>query len=105
MVNIKFFKKNDMFISFNVKGHSNLSSYGTDIVCAAISSVTLLVLNGLVEVLKLDIKYEVQEGYVSCEIDEKDYLVSQTLIKSLYLYLEELEKQYPKNLKIKVMEV
>lgn len=53
----------------------------------------------------LDVKYKVDEGYINCEIKENEYEKAQYLIKSLYIYLVELEKQYPKNLKIKIMEV
>ncbi|WP_068267597.1 ribosomal-processing cysteine protease Prp [Caviibacter abscessus] len=105
MIKILFKRKNDKFISFEIKGHSNLRGYGTDIVCSAVSSTTLMTLNGILEVLSANVEYTIDEGYTYCNFenlkDDKIYI----LINSYYLFLEELSKEYPKNINFKVMEV
>ncbi|WP_067142774.1 ribosomal-processing cysteine protease Prp [Oceanivirga salmonicida] len=105
MIKVLFKKKREKILFFEIKGHSNLSAYGTDIVCAAVSSVSIMTLNGILEYLKYDINYEVNEGYILVDISDIEDNRIDTLINSMYLYLEELAKQYPKNLKLKVMEV
>lgn len=105
MIKILFKRKNDRFISFEIKGHSNLTGYGTDIVCSAVSSTTLMTLNGILEVLNLKVKYKIDEGYTYCDFESSKDDKIDILIKSYYLFLEELSKEYPKNINFKVMEV
>lgn len=105
MIKILFKRKYDRFISFEIKGHSNLTGYGTDIVCAAVSSTTLMILNGILEVLNLKVEYKLDEGYTYCNVENlKDDKID-VLIKTYYQFLEELSKEYPKNINFKVMEV
>ena len=105
MIKILFKKKNDSFISFEIKGHSKLSGYGTDIVCSAVSSTTLMTVNGILEILKLKVDYTVDEGYTYCNFENIVNDKLSVLINSYYVFLEELSKQYPKNINFKIMEV
>ena len=105
MIKILFKKRNDLFISFEIKGHSNLSGYGTDIVCSAVSSTTIMTLNGIIDILKLRIDYTVDEGYTYCIFENIVNDKLNFLVKSYYIFLEELSKKYPKNINFKVMEV
>ncbi len=105
MIKGLFKKKGDKILFFEIKGHSNLSTYGTDIVCAAVSSVSIMTLNGILEYLKYNIEYKYTDGYISIDISDINDDRIDTLVNSMYIYLEELAKQYPKNLKLKVMEV
>lgn len=105
MIKIKVKKENENIVFFEIKGHSNLADYGNDIVCSAVSSTTLMTLNSLIEVLKLKIEYEIRDGYTSCNLKDIKDDKAQFIISSYILFIEELAKQYPKNLKFKVMEV
>lgn len=105
MTTVTFNKKNDVIDSFEVRGHANLSTYGKDIVCSAISSTTLMTLNSLVEVLKLDIEYIAEDGYIKCNLKGIKSEKAQFMLESYLIFIEELATQYPKNLKFKVMEV
>lgn len=105
MIKIVFKKKSNNFVYFEVKGHSNLSALGTDIVCSAVSSSSFMVLNGIIEILKLDVEYLIDEGHIMCNLKELYSDKTNILIESFYLLVEEMQKQYPKNLKFKVMEV
>lgn len=105
MINVLFKKNSEHIVYFEIKGHSNLSFQGTDIVCAAVSSVSIMTINGILEYLKYDFKYTIKEGYIEFYIDSNKDNRVQTLLHSMYLYLDELSKQYPKNIKLKVMEV
>lgn len=105
MIKITFIKKNNKIISFEISGHSNLSEYGTDIVCSAVSSTSLMTLNALLEVLKLDVKYKIDDAYTLCDIGDICNESADAMLLSFFLFIEELAQQYPKNLKFKVMEV
>lgn len=105
MINVLFKKNRENIVYFEIKGHSNLSFYGTDIVCAAVSSVSVMTLNGILEYLKYDLPYKLNDGYIEFSTESNNDEKIQTLLHSMYIYLDELSKQYPKNLKLKVMEV
>lgn len=105
MINVIFKMCNSNIVYFEVTGHSNLSDYGTDIVCSAVSSTTLMTINGILEILNLRPYFVLEEGHSLCDLTNTDINLSQTLVKSYYAFIKELAKKYPKNLKFKVMEV
>ena len=111
MIEIKIQRKNDKIVHFEIRGHANSSEYGQDIVCAAISSVSQMTLNGLLEVLKFkNLKYEEKEGYIVCDLDKSDLTddeieKSEILIQSMYSYLKAVEESYGKYVEIRVREV
>ena len=51
-----------------LEGHSNFSEYGTDIVCASISSITITTINALLRIDKDCIKYEEKDGFIKIDI-------------------------------------
>lgn len=105
MIDIIFKQSNGKIVYFEVTGHSNLSTYGTDIVCSAVSSTTLMTMNGILEILNLRPYFVLEEAHSLCDLTNVDIELSQPLVKSYYVFIEELAKKYPKNLKFKVMEV
>ena len=87
---------NEKFIK--VSGHANFDEYGKDIVCASVSSIVYTTINGI---LSLDNKaIEVKDTNI-LEIDIiKNDITTKKLINNMICLLEELEKQYPDNIKI-----
>lgn len=108
MLNVSFFVLSSKNISgFEISGHAGYSSYGTDIVCSAVSSVCYMVVNTITDILKLDIRLDIDEkrGYMYVLIPDKNLLDCQTLFQGLELHLLMIEKMYPKNLKVSYKEV
>ena len=112
MITIKFLKKNERIIYFEITGHANHGEYGEDVVCSAVSSVSQMTLNGLMETLKLDdkLQYKEKEGYIVCDLDKSNLTddeieKSQILILSMYSYLKAVEESYGKYVEIRVREV
>ncbi|MCT4621423.1 MAG: ribosomal-processing cysteine protease Prp [Marinisporobacter sp.] len=74
--------------SYSVKGHANASPHGEDIVCASISILAQTTVLALHELLHMDVIYEVEEGWLYCElpkdlslsIREKANLILDTMI-------------------------
>ena len=87
------FKKD--FSGFTVSGHSGYAEAGSDIVCAAVSSMTFLVCNAI-EAFGCDAEVGQDEKTASVSLtlrvpDEN----GSRLIAVLYDELRELEDQYP----------
>lgn len=83
-----------------VKGHANYDTYGNDIVCSSISTALIVTAN-LIE--RLNLSYNIidlvcEEGYFRLQIKTTDF-VTNTIFENLEDTLEEISKQYPRNLK------
>ncbi|MBR3661472.1 MAG: ribosomal-processing cysteine protease Prp [Bacilli bacterium] len=89
-------KKKD---KISILGHALYEDYGKDIVCSAVSSIVITTINGILIINKDAIKVNTNKGI---EIDLlKSDKVTLSLIENMMLLLKDLEKQYPKNIKIK----
>lgn len=83
-----------------VQGHADYDIYGKDIVCASISTALIFTAN-LIE--KLNLGYNImdlvcEEGYFRLQIKASDRTAN-AVFENLEDTLEEISKQYPKNLK------
>ena len=88
-------KKNQIII----EGHSNYSEFGTDIVCASVSSISITTINALLKLDNKCIKYEEKDGFIKIDILKHNKYVD-TLIENMIDLLKELEKQYKKNIQV-----
>ena len=84
---------------FTVDGHSGFAESGADIVCASVSSVVWLTINGIEKQNLAKLSYEERDGFVSCTISEKSGSGADVLLDSLVMFITELESQYKKYLK------
>ena len=87
---------NDKLIK--ISGHAGFDEYGKDIVCASVSSIVYTTVNGILNINENAIKFnDAKELIIEVLSDD---LVTIKLISSMLDLLEDLEKQYPKNIKI-----
>lgn len=103
MIIAEFLKSSDgLTAAFCIKGHSAMSEAGTDIVCAAVSSAAYLTVNTITDVLKLDPYVEVEDGFLKLVFKTRaQALKAKAVTEGLELHLKGLEKDYPKNVKVK----
>ena len=87
----------DNHISF--LGHANYNDYGKDIVCAAVSATLITTVEAI---SKFDIDaITITENTDRVEvIQNKHDDITNKLINNMLALLKELEKKYPKNIKI-----
>ena len=102
MIRVKFFYTDDFNIKgFELKGHADYDEFGYDIVCSAVTSNTIAVINSLDTLQKVSFdKVEAKEGYISAVVCDSDIEKSQLLLEHLKLAIEQIKKEYPKNIKI-----
>lgn len=100
MTTAKFLFSDDTIISFELSGHSGAGEYGTDIVCSAVSSAVYMAANTIIEIMKLNPKTVVRDGYLELKMNYEDACKSKMITDGLYLHLSELQSQYPNNLKL-----
>ncbi len=106
MINVKFYHSStDAPLGFMIKGHSGYGTHGNDIVCSAVSSAAYMTANTLLEIMKLDITADVQDGLMKIMIPEDSADKTKDLLLGFELHISELAKQYPKNVTITTTEV
>ena len=83
-------------------GHAMYDEYGHDIVCSAVSTIMQTTLNGLLEVVKADVDYEINEEIPFMRISVKeDDKQAQILMQSAYLAVKQIADDYKDYIKIK----
>ena len=89
---------NKDFKNLKIAGHAGYADKGKDIVCASASSIILSSLNLAIEFNK-DVKYTDDLNKIEIINNTNDENVTK-VFSNMILSLEELERQYPDNIKI-----
>lgn len=102
MTTAKFNYQNGQYNSFEIKGHADYAEYGYDIVCSGITTAVFTTL-GVIRILLKENEYSYEEldGVIRFESLVDNQLVSDVIL-NLYNVLDNIQRQYPKNLKIKI---
>ena len=104
MTNCEFLYRGEKCVGFRIKGHIGLGTKGKDIVCAAVSAVSQATLIGLEEVVGERIEYRIEDGMIECFLKGNGEC-SLKMVETLHKTLDQLSKQYPKNLSVAETEV
>ena len=116
MTKVVFFKSNDSFWGFEEQGHTGFDASGNDILCSAISAMTMLVINAIEVAYASDVDYTIDEGATNIRVrskaalaefeddERKRYAVS-GLFMSYYYQLNELVEEYYDNLSVEVKDI
>ncbi len=105
MTRITFFKRNGVYYGFREVGHADYSSMGDDILCSALSAMTMLVVNAIEVSYATDVDYEIDDkkavitvkamgALEEFESDEKKRYAVSGLIQAYYLQLNDMLEEY-----------
>ena len=83
----------------SILGHANYDDYGKDIVCAAVSSITLCSIEAIASFDTNAVDIKQSKDKLDIIINSNDN-ITQKLISNMLNCLKELEKKYPKNIEI-----
>ena len=115
MTRITFYKSNGVFYGFEEKGHAGYDEAGRDILCSAISAMTMLIINAIevsygsdadyiIDEEKTDIKLIARGALARFEEDEKKRYAIAGLILAYYEQLKELTEEYYEYLSVEAVE-
>ncbi len=116
MTKVVFFRSGGSFYGFEEQGHSGFADAGEDILCAALSSMTMLIINTVEVAYASDVDYSIDEGAANIRVrskaalpefeedERKRYAVS-GLFLSYYYQLNELVEEYYDNLSVEVKDI
>ena len=94
MIKIKVTEKN-----ISILGHANYDDYGKDIICAAVSSIVICSIEAISQFDINAVEIKQTKDKLEIIINKTDD-TTQKLITNMLNCLKELEKKYPKNIKI-----
>ena len=115
MTKVVFFKSNGVFWGFEEQGHTGYADSGEDIVCSALSSMTMLVINAIEVAYSSEADYDIDEETTNVrliargalpdyESDEKKRFAISGLIMAYYYQLNDLVEEYYDYLEVEVIE-
>lgn len=99
MIKVNVKRQNNKVYEIVIKGHAGYDEAGKDIVCAAVSSMAICTVNGIIR-LDDSIDYEDNSGLLKIRV-LKDTVINNKLLDNLVELLSELVNQYPENIEIR----
>ncbi len=105
MVKVVFFKSGDTYYGFRETGHAGFDEAGRDIVCAALSAMTMLIINTVETVWGSDVDFKMSDETADLQVvvrsalpeyednSPRQYAIS-GLIYSYYLQLNDMLEEY-----------
>lgn len=99
MIKVKLNNDGNYIKEITITGHANYDIYGKDIVCASVSATVLTTVNGIMAIDDSIILVSFLKDKVNINVKKNDN-VSQILLNNMISCLKEIEKEYPKNMKI-----
>ena len=105
MTKIRFLKSDGVFYGFEEEGHAGFSEAGTDIICSAISAMTMLVINTIEVAVGSDVEYSIDEDTTNIKVlakgalerfesDEKKRFAVASVLMGYYLQLNDMLEDY-----------
>lgn len=99
MIKISIQKQNDLIEKITIKGHSGYSEFGSDIVCASVSSIAITSINSILKIDEEALKYKKDDGFLEVDILKHTDVIN-LLLDNMIELLDELSKQYKEYIKI-----
>ena len=111
MIKITFFKKGSVYYGFRETGHAEYDEPGKDIVCSAVSAMTMLVMNTIEVAYSSPIDYSIDDETADVEVyaygalgengeDEKLAFAISGLLLGYYIQLTDMLDDYSDYLEV-----
>ena len=115
MTTIIFYKTDGFYYGFEEQGHTGYGEAGDDVLCAALSSMTMLIINTIevsyasrvdytIDEKTTDIRLIVKSALPKYEEDEKKQYAISGLIQAYFIQLMDLMEEYYEYLDVKEIE-
>ena len=115
MTKIVFYKSNGVFYAFEEHGHTGYGEAGDDVLCAALSAMTMLIINAIEISYASDVDYIIDEETTDVKViargalpaheaDEKKRYAVSGLIQAYFYQLNDLVEEYYEYLEVEERE-
>ena len=100
MITIRTERKNGHIVGYTVTGHAEYDEHGRDIICAAVSAITLTAAVGLQAYANAEGVYETEAGRLKVQLSEDGTEQTDSILETMVLGLREVERQAPEYVKL-----
>ena len=97
MTAVTIYKRSGQYAGFVIEGHAGYGEEGEDIVCAAVSVLSLNTLNSIEAFTEDQFSGEEKDGFLSCSFPEALSEKAVLLLDSMVLGLTDIERSYGKS--------
>ena len=115
MTTITFYKADGFYYGFEEQGHTGYSESGEDILCSALSAMTMLIINAIEVTYGSSVDYSIDEKTTDIRLiaksalpkfekDEKKQYAVSGLIQAYFYQLMDLTEEYYDYLDVKEIE-
>ena len=115
MTTVVFYKTNGIYYGFEEQGHTGYGESGDDVLCAALSSMTMLLINAIEVSFASDVEYTIDEKTTDIKLiakaalpkyekDEKKQYAVSGLIQAYFFQLMDMVEEYYEFLDVKEIE-
>jgi len=105
MITAKFARLGERLCSFEISGHAEYAEYGSDIVCAAVTSAVELVVNAICEILSVKAEVLAENNVVSLKLPDNCSETAYCFMSALLLHLNVIAEDYQGTVNVIVLEV
>lgn len=102
MINITIYEEDGGLMGFECEGHADAGEQGYDIVCSAVSALSINTLNAIESLTGVSFSEDHDEegGYLRMMLETGKDPGSQLLMQALKLGLEQMASSYPENVSL-----
>ena len=115
MTKVVFYKTDGVYYGFEEQGHTGYAESGEDILCSALSSMTMLIINAIKISYASDVDYSIDEKTTDIRViakaalpkyekDEKKRFAISGLIQAYFFQLMDLVEDYYEYLDVREIE-
>ena len=115
MTKVVFFKSNGTYYGFQEIGHTGFAEEGNDILCSALSAMTMLIINAIEISYASDVEYTIDEQTTDIKViargalpeyedDERKRYAISGLFQAYFFQLNDLVEDYYKFLSVDEIE-
>ena len=105
MITVTVYKHSDEFKGFRCEGHAGYAQEGEDIVCAAVSVLTVNTVNSIEAFTEDAFSGEEKDGFVSCMLTGCVSGETRLLMDSMVLGLSHIKNNYDDYIQLRFKEV
>ncbi len=107
MIHVELYRSGDKVLGFESKGHAGAGEYGYDIVCSAVSVLTINTANavGCLTGAHYTEDQDPDGGYLKFMLSDGEDRDAQVLMRALQLGLSQIAENYPDYIRVKIREV
>lgn len=106
MTKVKIFRKDGEYLGYDADDHAGYDEYGKDVVCAAVSVLTINTANSVESLAKDEVESSASDGHLTCRFPKGLSHDGKLLMDSLVLGLQSIEETYGKSfLTVEIEEV